>query len=338
MMSGFIPGLELSRTFYTQVVAPILAGVPHSAALIGAGSEVLAFDTERSSAQDWGPRVVVFVSEHRAEPVRDAVADGLPEVFRGYPTVLSGTHRHGVQVGDAAAWFTGRLGFDPLRGVSTLDWLSTPWQKLAEVTCGEVFHDDLEVLGRARAALRWYPPDLERYVLAGQWSRLAQQEAFARRCGQVGDELGSALAGAGLARDLMRLVMLLRRRYPPYAKWLGSAFARLPGTAELADALSAAVGAAGWRRREQHLGVVYRRVAALHERAGLALEAGPRAQYRSPSRIDADRFADALRGAITDPRVRALPPLGSIDQFGDCAGLLTDPSRCRAATRALLDL
>ncbi|MFI6456345.1 DUF4037 domain-containing protein [Streptosporangium amethystogenes] len=344
MMSGFIPGLELSRTFYTQVVRPIVAEVPHSAALVGAGSEVLAFDTERSTDHDWGPRVVLFVEEHRIEQVRRAVDGDLPEVFRGYPTAVTGSGGrggHGVHVGDAGAWFTGRLGFDPLRGVGMLDWLSTPWQKLAEVTCGEVFHDGLDVLERVRAALRWYPPDLERYVLAGQWRRLAQQEAFPGRCGEVGDDLGSALATADLARDLMRLVLLLRRRYPPYAKWLGSAFARLSGTAEPAEALSAAVAAAGWREREEHLGMVYRRVAALYNRMGVgpALEGSLRAYHRRPFQvIDAGRFADALSGAIVDARVRALPAVGSVDQFGDCADLLADPRRCRAATRAILDL
>ncbi|MEU4539405.1 DUF4037 domain-containing protein [Streptosporangium sp. NPDC023825] len=340
MMSSFIPGLELSRAFYAQVVRPIVADVPHSAALIGAGSEVLAFDTERSTDHDWGPRVVVFVAAHRAEAVRRAVAGHLPEDFRGYRTTVTGEH-HGVQVSDPATWFTERLGFDPLGGVSVLDWLSTPWQRLAEVTSGEVFHDGLQVMERARASLRWYPPDLERYVLAGQWRRLAQQEAFPGRCGEVGDDLGSALVTAGLARDLMRLVVLMRRRYPPYAKWLGSAFARLPGTAELGDALSAAVAATGWRRREEHLGVVYRRVAALHNRMGVApaLEGSLRPYHRRPFQvIDAGRFAGALHDAITDPRVRALPPVGSIDQFGDCVDLLTDPRRCRAATRAVLEL
>ncbi|GAA2881724.1 DUF4037 domain-containing protein [Streptosporangium fragile] len=307
--------------------------------MIGAGSEVLAFDTGRSTDHDWGPRVVLFTAPHLATQVREAVEAALPGSFGGYPTAIGAGH--GVQVSDPAAWFADRLGFDPLRGVDTLDWLSTPWQRLAEVTCGEVFHDGLDALGPAREALRWYPPDLERYVLAGQWRRLAQREAFPGRCGEVGDDLGSAMATAELARDVMRLVLLMRRRYPPYAKWLGSAFARLPGTAELGDALSAAVGAGDWHTREEHLGQAYRRAAALHNRvgAGPALETGLRSYHRRPFQVlDAGRFADALTGAITDERVRALPPVGSIDQFGDCTDLLTHPGRCRAATRAVLGL
>ncbi|WP_433235862.1 DUF4037 domain-containing protein [Streptosporangium sp. CA-135522] len=315
----------------------MVADVPHSAALIGSGSEVLAFDTERSTDHDWGPRVVVFVAPRAAGPLRDSIIAALPATFGGYRTDFGAGC--GVEVADAGAWLHGRLGFDPLSGVGALDWLATPWQRLAEVTCGEVFHDGLGVLQRARAALRWYPDDLWRYVLACQWRRLAQQEAFPGRCGEVGDDLGSAVLTAALARDLMRLVLLMRRRYPPYAKWVGSAFARLTGTAELGEALSEAVAAGEWRTRQQHLSRAYERVAALHNRLGLSrsLDTGTRGFHDRPFQvIDAQRFADALGEAVTDPWVRALAPVGSIDQFADSTDLLIDPRRCRMVTQALL--
>ncbi|MBB4943518.1 catechol 2,3-dioxygenase-like lactoylglutathione lyase family enzyme [Streptosporangium album] len=337
MMSSFVPGLELSRAFYARVVQPMVADVAHSAALIGAGSEVLAFDTERSTDHDWGPRVVLFVAPEAAGQLRQVVAAGLPQTFGGYPTVFGAGH--GVEVVDAAAWFEERLGFDPLRGATVVDWLATPWQRLAEVTAGEVFHDGLGVLEAARSAVRWYPGDLWRYVLACQWRRLAQREAFPGRCGEVGDDLGSAVLTAGLTRDLMRLVLLMRRRYPPYGKWLGSAFTRLTGTAELGDALAGAVAAGEWRERQRQLGRAYERVAALHNRLGLSepLQATTRRFHDRPFQvIGAQRFADALGAAIADPRVRALPPVGSVDQFGDCTDLLTCPRRCRAVTRAVL--
>ena len=66
-------------------------------------------------------------------------------------------------------------------------------------------------------------------MLACQWSRIAEEEAFPGRCAEAGDELGSAVVTARLARDLMGLWLLMSRRYPPYSKWLGSAFARVPG-------------------------------------------------------------------------------------------------------------
>ena len=52
-MTAFIPGLELSRLFYQEAVRPILdavfPGLPHSAALLGRGSEVLGFDDAMST-------------------------------------------------------------------------------------------------------------------------------------------------------------------------------------------------------------------------------------------------------------------------------------------------
>src|SRR5215216_2349019 len=90
----FIPGLELSSALYTEIVAPMLAEaypeLRYSAALIGYGSEVLGYDTARSADHEWGPRVLLFVSEedypaHRNRNV-DVLAEWLPATFRGYST------------------------------------------------------------------------------------------------------------------------------------------------------------------------------------------------------------------------------------------------------------
>jgi hypothetical protein len=54
---GAVSGLDLSRRFYEQAVRPLVSGVPHSAALLGEGSEVLGFDDEVSTDHDFGPRV-----------------------------------------------------------------------------------------------------------------------------------------------------------------------------------------------------------------------------------------------------------------------------------------
>jgi len=40
-----------------------LINVPHSATLIGGGSEVLGYDQPRSIDHNWGPRVAIFVQE-----------------------------------------------------------------------------------------------------------------------------------------------------------------------------------------------------------------------------------------------------------------------------------
>lgn len=121
------------------------------------------------------------------------------------------------------------------------DWLATPTQTLLEVVAGAVFHDDFG-LADVRSALAWYPDDVWRYVLACQWSRIAEEEAFVGRTAEVGDALGSSVVAARLVRDLMRLCLLMHRRYPPYSKWLGSAFASLPCASELTPLFARALG------------------------------------------------------------------------------------------------
>ncbi|MEV0387962.1 DUF4037 domain-containing protein [Nonomuraea sp. NPDC050643] len=335
----------MSRSFYGEVVAPLVSGVAHSAALVGPGSEVLEFDTARSADHDWGPRVLVFVAAGQVAEVEAKVVAGLPERFGGFPTVFGyhGQVRPGVTVTDLGSWLVGRLGFDPRAGVSLLDWLSASWQSLAEVTRGEVFHDGLPGAGleAARQALRWYPGDVWRYVLACQWRRIAQEEPFPGRCGEVGDELGSAVVGARLAREVMRLALLLRRRYPPYAKWLGSAMARLPGSAELGTSLGAALAARTWREREAGLAAAYARLAAWQNRVALTerLDEGVRGFFDRPFRvIGGDRFAEALMASVGDPVVRGLPVVGCVDQLSDSTDLLVVPGRARAVTAAALGL
>ncbi|GAA3432841.1 hypothetical protein [Kutzneria kofuensis] len=62
-------GLAESRTRYEVELLPKLRGIPHAAARIGHGSEVLGFDTDRSRDHDWGPFVQIFVPDPAAVPV-----------------------------------------------------------------------------------------------------------------------------------------------------------------------------------------------------------------------------------------------------------------------------
>src|SRR3954454_23305604 len=89
-MSAFLPGQELSRLFYEEAVRPILdrhmPGLRHSAALLGWGSDVLGYDTERSTDHGWGPRLVLFLDDEAAvEAVQRSVSARLPGEFRGWP-------------------------------------------------------------------------------------------------------------------------------------------------------------------------------------------------------------------------------------------------------------
>jgi hypothetical protein len=338
----FLPGRELSAAFYAEHVLPLLdnvGGAPvHSAALLGTGSEVLGFDTERSTDHAWGPRLQVFLRTEDSAAAADLARlldDRLPESFRGFPVRYAYPRptnpvRPQVWVGGLGEYLTGILGFDPRGGVTAAQWFATPAQSLLEAVGGAVFHDGLGELIPIRKALAWYPDGLWRYVLAAQWTRIGQEEAFVGRCGEVGDELGSAVVAARLARDLMRLCLLMARRYPPYSKWLGTAFSWLPAAPALLPALRSALAAATWQEREAHLCAAYEIVAALHNGAGLTewIEPTVRRFHDRPFRvINGERFAAALRRTIADPWIAALPPIGAIDQFVDNTNLLTDAGR-----------
>lgn len=330
---AFIPGIELARRFYTEAVQPLLErefpGLPHAAALIGPGSEVLGFDTARSTDHDWGPRVQLFLSPDDDPPqLRDRLAYGLPDTFAGWPRVRP------VEVLDLGAFCAGRLGFDPRRGAGTHDWLTTPTQRLAELTGGAVFRDDTGELTAVRETLRWYPDDVWRFVLAGQWMRIGQEEPFVGRCGEVGDDLGSTVIAARLARDVMRLCLLMARRYPPYSKWLGTAFTRLPGVETIHDGLSAAMRASGWTEREAGLCLAYEAIAARHNALGLTppLDPAVRPFYDRPFLVlDAGRYATALQATVADPALRVLPLIGAVDQRVDSTDVLERPGLCWSA-------
>ncbi len=352
---AFVAGIELARQYYGEVVRPLLdqhvPGLRHSAALIGWGSDVLGYDSARSTDHNWGPRCQVFVGPGdtaRIDQINSMLDAKLPPTFLNWPTRFPDVSapqaptRHWVEVAELGAWLTSQLGFDPRAGVELAGWLATPTQRLAELTAGAVFHDDLQGpqrLQAARQALAWYPDDIWRYVLACQWQRISQEEAFPGRCAEAGDELGSALIAARLARDCIRLIMLMRRRYPPYSKWLGTAAARLPGASAIVGPCHQAITATTWPDRQRALTELFEKLARAHNELGLTQPIDPtiRPFYDRPYQvIDGGRFAAALRESIADDQVRTLPSIGAVDQFIDSTDAVCDAKLPRAAAQALI--
>ena len=327
-MPEFEPALALNEGFYREVVAPLLGDTPHTAARIGWGSEVLGFDTERSTDHGWGPQLQLFVEESLVATTAALLDAELPETFRGWPIRYGWDDtpvKHHVHVATLSQWLTNKLGFDATAGLETVDWLVTPQQKLLEVTRGAVYHDDTGELTAVRAALAYYPDDVWLWLIACQWQRISQEEAFVGRTAEVGDDLGSAVVAARLARDLMRLWFLFARTYAPYPKWFGSAFAQLPDSAPLGDALRDAIAARDYPSREAALVIAYELVAARHNALGITAPVDPTARlyYGRPFRVlMAERFVDSCTPSLTH-----LPPIGAIDQFVDSTDLLSHTDR-----------
>ena len=350
-MPEFIPGLELSEKFYQREVEPILRttfpGLLYSAALIGWGSEVLGFDTAISRDHHWGPRVLLFLSEadypKLNRRISKVLSRSLPYEFLGYSTnfskpepngvrfpvtIKSGPVNHMVNVYTVRSFVRSRLGIDPAQKTSVKEWLTLSQQRLLEFTSGQVYHDGLGELGKMRRKLSYYPKDVWLYLLASQWTRISQEEAFVGRNGDVGDELGSQLVAARLVREIMVLSFLMERRYIPYSKWLGPAFNNLKIAKELKPLLSATLKATTWKQRERWLGKAYTVVAQRHNALKVTTPLSTKtAHYHSRAYvvINADRFAKAIKQSIRDAEVKRIgPEIGAIDQFTDSTNVIED--------------
>jgi hypothetical protein len=355
--ADFVPGLELSRGFYGDAVRPILdarfPGLPHAAALIGSGSEVLGYDTRMSQDHDWGPRLLLFLPEAAfgdlAAPIFGALRRQLPPEFAGFPVERPAI---GVPEGEPygrrtriltpRAYFQDYLGFDIGDAIEPEDWLTFPEQNLLSIASGQVYYDGID-LRAIRERLAYYPRDVWLYLMAAAWTRIGQEEHLMGRAGSVGDEIGSALIGARLVRDLMRLCFLMERRYAPYPKWFGTAFAELRCARYLRAPLLAALHSLTWQEREEHLVTAYEQVASLHNALGLTAPLPVRAApfFGRPFRVIhlGGEFAGALAAEIVDPQVKRLTSarlIGGVDQFSDSTDLLEDTPR-RAVLRGLYD-
>ena len=366
-MKKFIPGLELSRQFFEQAVRPVVDSsapkLQYAAALIGSGSEVLGFDDEMSSDHHWGPRVMLFLNEtdhvSKRELIDSALRQQLPAAFLGYSTHFSepdpndnnvqrlvegepGSINHRVEISTLRNYLLSYLNFDIDIEIEPADWLTFPEQKLRTIAGGEVFHDEIG-MRRALDRFNYYPHDVWLYLLASGWNRIGQEEHLMGRAGMVGDELGSALVGARLVRDIMRLCFLMEREYAPYPKWFGTAFRQLKCASTIAPHLEAALRSPTWKERESHLVPAYEIIAAMHNdlRITEPLPAESAHFFGRPFKVInlIGDFSEKIRSHIKDPevmRIAASKLIGSIDQFSDNTDLLSDPRR-RSLIKALYD-
>lgn len=352
-MTEFIPGLELNECFYKEAVKPILEshflGLRYSAALIGYGSDVLGFDTSVSTDHEWGPRLLLFLSEEDYEKyqaeIDDTFSKKLPYIFKGFSTnfssgavqwqeyIQSGFINHKVWIQTITSFFKLSLDFNPYSKIEVLDWLIFPEQRLLEITSGRVYHDGLGELDRIRAKFNYYPKDVWLYLLATQWSSIAQSEAFMARCGDVGDELGSQLIASRMVQKLMKLCFLMERRYAPYSKWFGLAFAQLSCAKRLAPIFKSVLVSDSWKQREEYLSRAYQVVAQMHNTLSLTKHIEPRVStyYDRPYLvIHANRFAEAIRDVISNKEVQDLPAsVGAIDQFVTGVDVLVQHELCK---------
>lgn len=345
-MPAFVAGLDLNRRFYEEAVRPLLTiafpNLQYAAALLGPGSEALGFDTEMSTDHDWGLRLFIIL---RGEDIdqRDSIANllshQLPHTFSGFDVswsdapaeprtrimlrLVDGPIKHRVIPITLRDFVRIQLGYDLTQPLQAADWLTFPSHSLGEIVAGAVYYDGPGELTALRNRLAWYPHDMWLYLLASGWQRIGQEEHLMPRAGSVGDELGSALIGSRLIRDIMNLCFLMEKQYAPYPKWFGSGFKRLNCAQELWPLLWRAQQASTWNERSEALSRAYEILARMHNALGISRKL-PETVSSFYDRlfhvIHGDQFAQALVEQITDPEVQSIVGqrlIGSINQWSD---------------------
>lgn len=345
-MSPFIPGLELSRRFYFEAVRPLLdkhfPGLPHAAALIGLGSEVLGFDSEMSMDHNWYPKLMLFLRNQDVpltEPIKEMLSWHLPHVFLGFPVDTvpipdePGTHvmdlrttgpvSHNIFPMTLQSFAWQHMAWDINHPLEPADWLTFPTQVLREMTAGAVHHDGVGELTELRQRLAWYPRDVWLFLLASGWQRISQEEHLMPRAGYAGDELGSAVIASRLVRDVMNLCFLMERQYAPYPKWFGSAFKQLDCARDLLPLLWRVQQEETWQARQAALGEAYEYLARMHNHLMITEPLPEKVSdfYNRPFKvIHGEVFANAIRRQITDPEVQRIAArglIGNVDQISD---------------------
>lgn len=346
MSNEFIGGLKISEAFFHEEAEPLLGktfpNLKYSAALIGPGSEVLGVDTEISTDHDWRPRFFIFLDDQDfqslGKDIEKTLKKGLPRMFRGYKT-------RPEKLGDLRSKFvyTPRLflkkylGLNSIGTVSNLDWLTLDEHKLLGLTSGRVFRDDSGTLKAIREKLAYYPSDIWLYEMASEWMKIAEEEAFVGRTGEVQDELGSRIIATRIIQSLARLCFLAEKTYAPYSKWFGTGFMRLKSAQRLLPHFEGALNASDWKARERSLSSAYEAVVELHN--GLQITSSfpikVRQYHDRPYMvIGSGDIAAAIQQNIKDEKLKKLPLIGSLNQFTDSV-VLIENDRLRSKLKSL---
>lgn len=342
-MADFIKGLDLCEQFFFEIAKPLLdefyPSLKYTAGLIGYGSDVLGYDDIISTDHMWGPRFYLFLDNVDAgikPKIEKVFAQNLPYIYKGFsvnfskPDMNGGGIRHTefIDSGEVSPlifiktideFLEEYIGTCSLEAIGCLDWLSFSEHRLLALTSGRVFIDRIGVKNKLDA-IKFYPDDVMLYLIASQWSLIAEEQAFVKRCGQCSDELGAMIICARIAERLMRLCFLYNRKYAPYSKWFGTAFGNLPVDENIKRRIYLALSANDLMERENHLIAAQANVAQLHNKSGLTspVEVNIQSYFgRDINVIFADGIASTIAEKLKDTPFENIPLIGTLSQVGN---------------------
>ena len=243
-----LTGMEICRKFYEEYGrAMIHEKFPEyedqmAVGLVGEGSEVFGYDDSFSRDHDFGPGFCIWLPKELYKAMGDKVQeeyDKLPDTFMGITraTTEMGKGRVGVwRMGDFFEEYTGYRTAPELAA----EWVEVDDYKLATVTNGEVWRDDLGEFTKRRAGFLAQPPEAYRVKLARMISSMAQmgQANYARSMARK-DYVTAQICISKYMEDTLHCIFLLNDQYAPYYKWLLEGSKSLEILPEVGDMLRA---------------------------------------------------------------------------------------------------
>lgn len=255
-----------SRSLFLEIVLPLIERhFPEVASrtafgLFGYGSEAYGYDDKLSRDHHFGLRIDGLLPDELvarfAEPVRAAVAEGLPATYHGWPLREGHLKGAGLSLDSYRSMLQRTIGLERLPQTN-IEWMSIPEEEILHLTNGEVWHDPSGEFTAMRAVFSQHYPEPVRRRRIAHWCRYysgmgtyALKRAILRN-----DNLYAFIAFGKAVRWGAQLAFLLERIFFPYDKWLMRGLAELPRLgAPVGEILRAATAnGVSWERRLDHL-------------------------------------------------------------------------------------
>ncbi len=339
-----ISGIDLSERFYNDVIKNIIEtefpDLKYAAALIGPGSEVLGLDDEISKDHDWGLKLMIFIEEARFDSCKETLNDifgkSLPYTFLGHSThwvfnedkimrpefIEEGKVNHQIEIYSVKSFLKKYLALDNLV-LSEKDWLVLPEQRLLEFTSGKIFFDNLGELTVAKSKLSYFPDNVWKYKILSQWNYISQEISFVGRTRLAGDELGARIEASRLARLIIEMVFILKKKYIPYPKWLTTVFQQISIAKKMYPLLLDIMKENDEETREKYLCEAYLMLLEEQNKLKITPEIEGRIQPFHNRPLIIINELDIIKELenIVEPPLKDLKLIGSLDQFIDCTDI-----------------
>lgn len=349
-MDKFIKGMELCENFFNDCAKALIEDnfpqLKYSAGLIGYGSDVLGYDDAISTDHMWGPRFYLFLSKEdisQKEKIFRTLCENLPYTYGGYSVNFTEPDPNdcGVQhpklIGKGIVnplifiqtfedYLIEQLGISNLKAIKPYDWLAFSEHRLLSLVSGKFFVDGLNCTA-ILSKIKYYPKDVKLYLIASNWDSISSEQAFVKRCGGYGDEVGSRIICSRICERLMRLCFLYKDTYAPYSKWFGTAFSKLDVDDNIKQTISNALSANNLENREDKIVSAQALVADLHNASRLTEFVDYQIESyfgRNIKVIFADKFADAAKKELVHTAFGNAPLIGTLSQIGGLSSIADD--------------